>query len=220
MAVLACKIKTDPDQPVAIEIVLPDSGRVELPDTFRPRGRALNGLGDSVPADLLWSSLDTATIAVLDSTTGVSLSKAVGIGRLEARTANLFSNPQSVSVLAHLDSVRADSATRDTVKLKPDSTEHLDSLSIPLKVQAFATGGTAERRRVVYVVATTFPTTGPVVTLVPNDTVLTSAGIAAVRLRVLPGARADSVVVTATMKRLDGTEIAGSPVRFVVEYGP
>ena len=216
---LACKIKTDPDQPVAIEIVLPDSGRVELPDTFRPRGRALNGLGDSVQADLFWSSLDTATIAVLDSTTGVSLSKAVGIGRLQARTGNLFSNPQSVTVLARLDSVRADSATRDTVKLTPGSTEHLDSLSIPRQVLAFATGGTAERRRVVYV-ATTFPTSGPVVTLVPNDTVLTSAGIAAVRLRVLPGARADSVVVTATMKRLDGTEIVGSPVRFVVEYGP
>jgi len=123
-----------------------------------------------------------------------------------------------VTVLARLDSVRADSATRDIVKLTPDSTEHLDSVSIPLRVHAFATGGTAERRRVVYV-ATTFPTTGPVVTLVPNDTVLTSAGIAAVRLRVLR-ARADSVVVTATMKRLDGAEIVGSPVRFVVEYGP
>src|SRR5260221_2177390 len=38
----------------------PDSGRVEVTDTFRPRGRALNGLGDSVQADLFWSSLDTA----------------------------------------------------------------------------------------------------------------------------------------------------------------
>jgi len=89
---------------VAIEIVLPDSGRVEVTDTFRPSARALNGLGDSVQAQLFWSSLDT-TLQVLDSTTGVSLAKRVGTGRLQARTGKLFSNTQTVQLLARLDSI-------------------------------------------------------------------------------------------------------------------
>ena len=67
--VLACKINTDVNQPVAIEIRLPDSGRVELTDTFRPTARALNGIGDSVQAAFVWASLDTAILAVLDSAT-------------------------------------------------------------------------------------------------------------------------------------------------------
>src|SRR6266550_1813647 len=98
-AVFACKINTDLDQPVAIDIVLPDSGRVEVTDPFRPRARALNGIGDSVQAELSWASLDTAVLAVLDSTTGVSISKTIGSARLQARTGNLFSNPQTVTVL-------------------------------------------------------------------------------------------------------------------------
>jgi len=207
---------------VAIEIVLPDSGRVEVTDTFRPRGRALNGLGDSVHAQLYWSSLDTAVMVVLDSTTGVSISKTVNPARLQARAGTLFSNPQTVNVLAKPDSVRATGVTRDTIKLTPDSTELLDSLSAPLQVEVFALGGVAQNRPVLYAV-TTFPATGPVVTLLPNDTVLTTAGtstaFATVRLRLRPGSRPDSVVVTATMKHLNGTAIPGSPT-FVVEFGP
>ena len=68
---------------MAIEIVLPDSGRVEVTDTFRPGGRALNGLGDSVQAPLHWSSLDTALV-VLDSATGISIATVVGTARLQA----------------------------------------------------------------------------------------------------------------------------------------
>ena len=153
MAALACKIKTDPDQAVAIEIALPDSGRVEVTDTFRPSGRALNGLGDSVQAELYWFSLDTAKMVVLDSATGVTLPKVVGTGTLQARTGNLFSNPQTVQVLARLDSIRALGATRDTVTAP-------DSLSDSLRVQAYAFGGIPSGRRVVYAV-TTYPASGP-----------------------------------------------------------
>ena len=221
-AVFACKLNTDADQPVAVEIVLPDSGRVELTDTFRPSGRALNGFGDSVAAPLFWSSLDTAIIAVLDSTTGVTLPESVGVGRLQVRTGRLFSNPQSVNVLARPDSILATGATRDTVKLTPDSTEVLDSISAPLQVEVFAFGGVAVGRPVMFA-ATTFPASGPVVTLVPRDTVLTTRGVstalATVRLRLRPGPRPDSVVVTATMQRLHGTIVPGNPT-FVVEFGP
>lgn len=96
-AAAACKLGTDLDAIVAIEVTLPDSGRVAVGDTLFPRGRALNGRGDSVPAQLRWSALDTAIIAV-DSTTGATVGRAVGTGRLQARVETLRSNPQTVTV--------------------------------------------------------------------------------------------------------------------------
>jgi hypothetical protein len=96
-AVLACgKVATNVDQVIAIDVVLPDSIRVA--DTLLPSARALNGRGDSVAAEIFWSSLDTAIIAVLDSATGETLGRAVGTGRVQARTGALRSNPQSVIV--------------------------------------------------------------------------------------------------------------------------
>lgn len=198
---------------MAVEVILPDSGRVEITDTYLPRGRALNAVGDSVAADIYWSSLDSGVIAVLDSTTGVSLAKAVGPGRLQARVGALPSDPQTVSVLTRLDTLFANTPTRSTASLA-------DSLSDTLGVQALATPVAPASRRVVYV-ATTFPASGPVVTFVPNDSVLTSStGVASTRLRLLVGAIPDSVVVTATMRRPNGTAVPGSPVTFVVEFGP
>src|SRR5437660_487825 len=81
----------------------------------RPLGRALNSQGDSVAAQIFWATLDTATIVVLDSTTGVTVGKVVGSGRLQGRVGLLRSNPQTVVVAARLDSVRAAGAIRDTV---------------------------------------------------------------------------------------------------------
>jgi hypothetical protein len=220
-AVFACKINTELEQPVAIEVTLPDSGRVEMSDTFRPSGRGLNGVGDSVQAQLSWSSLDTATLAVLDSATGVSISKALGTARLEARIGTLFSNPQTVTVLARLDSLRAAGATRDTVVLTPvPPVTAADSLSDSLRVQAYALGGAIPaNRRVVYVM-TIFPDSGSVLTLVPKDTVFTNAaGVASTRLRLRTGPVPDSVVVTATMRHVNGT-VVPDRVTFVVEFRP
>ena len=214
-AVFACKINTDLDQPVAIDIVLPDSGRVEVTDTFRPRARALNGIGDSVQAELSWASLDTAVLAVLDSTTGVSISKTIGSARLEARTGNLFSNPQTVTVLARLDSIRVLGAARNTVFAA-------DSLSDSLQVQAFALGGAIPANRRVVFTKTTFPASDSMVTLVPKDTVFTnpSTGVAVVQVRLGTGPVPDSVVVTATMQHVNRTPVQGSPLTFVVEFRP
>ena len=204
---------------MAIEIVLPDSGRVEVTDTFRPLGRALNGLGDSIQAPLHWSSLDTSLV-VLDSATGVSIATMVGTARLQARSGNLFSNPQTVRILERLDSVRAAGATRDTVFVTPVPPDTADSLSDSLSVQAYAFGGIPGGRRVVYAF-TIFPDSGSVVTLLPNDAVLTSSatGIAAARLRLRPGPVPDSVVVTATMRHVNGTLVPDT-VTFVVEFRP
>jgi hypothetical protein len=94
---VACsKLGTDLDDVVAIEIVIPDS--MFVGDILTPQARALNGRGDSVAAEIFWSSLDTAVVAVLDSTTGETLGKKAGTGRLQARTGALRSNPQSILV--------------------------------------------------------------------------------------------------------------------------
>ena len=196
-------------------MILPDSARVEVTDTFRPRARALNGVGDSVAAEVFWSNLDS-TLVVLDSTTGASLAVRLGTGRLQARVGSLRSNPLRVSILAKLDSLLRAGPGRDTVTLP-------DSLSDSLTVRAFATlrqdsTGDPAGRRVVYA-ATTYPDSGSTVTFVPNDTVLTnSAGVAVVQVRFVSGTKPDSVVVTATMRRVNGTEVLYSPVTFVVEF--
>ena len=195
---------------MAIDVILPDSGRVEATDTFRPRARALNGLGDSVAAPIYWSSFDSTVLAVLDSATGVSLAQAVGTVELQARVGALRSNPQIVAVLAKLDTLLLNGPDRHTV-FAPDS------VSDSLVVRALAIGGEAVSRRVVYAAAT-YPPGGSTVTFVPKDTVFTnSTGVAAVQLRFREGTP-DSVVVTAAMRRLDGTEIPGSPVTFVMEF--
>lgn len=206
---------------MAIEIVLPDSGRVEVTDTYRPRGRPLNGLGDSVQADLFWSSLDTSLV-VLDSTTGVSIATFVGTARVQARAGRLLSNPEAVTILERLDSLRALGATRDTVFVTPVPPDTLaDSLSDSLSVQAYAFGRIPVNRRVVYTF-TIYPDSGTVVTLVPNDTVVTSGtGMAATRVRLQSGPVPDSVVVTATMRHVDGTlvgTLVPDTVTFVVEF--
>lgn len=209
---LACKINPD-DQVVAIEVTLPDSARVEVTDSFFPSARGLNGNGDSIAATIFWASLDTAIIQVLDSTTGVSLGKAVGTGRLQARVDELRSSPQPVQVLARLDSLRPNGDTTDTV-VAPDS------ISNALSVKAYATGGEATTRRIVYS-GTTFPAGSSTITFLPNDSVLTSSiGVASVQIKFVSGTLPDSVVVLATMRRLDGTQISGSPVKFVVEFQP
>ena len=92
------KLGTDFDQVVALEVTLPDSGRIDVGQTLLPQARALNGRGDSVAAEIFWNALDTAIITVLDSATGATYGKAAGTGRLQARAGALRSNPLSVIV--------------------------------------------------------------------------------------------------------------------------
>lgn len=194
-------------------MILPDSARVEVTDSYLPHARALNGSGDSVAAPVFWSSLDTAFIKVLDSTTGLSLADSVGTGRLQARVEAIRSNPQPVTILSRLDTMFAPGPEVITVTA-PDST------SDSLVVQATATGGEPINRRVVYA-ATTYPAGGSTITFVPNDSVVTNAtGVAGVQIKFVAGTLPDSVVVFATMRRPDGTPIPGSPVKFVVEFLP
>jgi hypothetical protein len=156
---------------------------------------------------------------VLDSATGVSIGIAQGTARLQVRTGNLIANPQNVSVLWRLDSMATAGPTRDTLDVTPTPTT-VDSLSDLLQIKTFAFGGPASNRRVIYSF-TTYPDSGPVVTLFPRDTMYTfSDGTAAVQVRLHNGALPDSVVVTATMVTFHHAPLPGSPVTFVVEFRP
>lgn len=215
-AAAACgQLGTDLNRVVALEVFFPDSGLLEIGDTLHPSARALNGHGDSVAAQIFWTSLDTGIVSVVDSGTGKTFAKAVGTGRLQARFGALRSNPENVFVFARLDSASAPGGTRDTVVVTS-----ADSLSDSLIVKAWADTAGAPGRRVVYTFDT-YPPSDTTVTLVPKGTVLTNAsGIAVVQVRLRRATVPDSVVVSAAVLRPNGTEIPGSPVRFVVEFRP
>ena len=213
---MACgQLGTDLNQVVALEVVLPDSGRFEVGDTLRPRARALNGRGDSVAAQVYWSSLDTAIVTVVDSGTGVTFGRAAGTGRLQARFGGLRSNPENVFVLLRLDSASAAGPNRDTITVSAP-----DSLSDSLVVKVWAGASGASGRPVVYTAAI-YPAGSTTVTFVPKASVQTDAnGIAVARLRYATAPVPDSVVVTAAVRRPNGTDVSGSPLRFVVEFRP
>jgi len=223
----------DLNRVIAIEVIAPDS--LEELVTLVPHARALDGHLDSVPATFIWSTLDTAVLTVLDSTTGRTVVNHAGnSGRLLARTGSMFSNPVVIRALAAADTVYPTPAARvaDTVHLSVDSLSDslavliadtiesasgLDSVTVPLA-----------GRPVTY--AITFPTAPGPVTLVTSDTARTlvtsdtvasgSTGIASVKLRLIAGPVPDSVLVTASARRAVGTPVPGSPVTFVVRFLP
>lgn len=213
-AAAACRALTPNfDAVIAIKVALPDSGRVEVGDTLHPHAAALDGRGDSVAADFVWTALDT-TIAV-DASTGATAGLAPGTGRLQASVGNLRSNPVIVTVIAALDSIRAEGATRDTVVVSAP-----DSLSDSLAVRVFAPSGAPLGGRKV-ALTIVFPAGGGGLTLMPGDTVRTDAtGVAVFQLRLGTTSRPDSGVVTASARYGDGSPVPGSPVTFVVEFHP
>ncbi|HEV2749933.1 MAG TPA: hypothetical protein VGV12_05345 [Gemmatimonadales bacterium] len=149
-AALGCGIFSPPDlsRVIAIEVIAPDS--LEQLDTLIPHARALDGHFDSVAATFVWSTLDTAILTVLDSTTGRTVVNHPGStpGQLLARAGQTFSNPVVIRALAAADTVYATPSSRvaDTVHLSVDSLS--DSLAI-LIAQTIdsATGGGATRSR-------------------------------------------------------------------------
>ena len=214
VAVVACKVSTNLDQVIALDITVPYGGQVEFKDTIVPGARALNGHGDSVQADFKWVSLST-NLVVLDSATGATLGDATGTGTLQAQVGPLRSNPVTVTVIPRVDSAQAIPPDRDTVIVSQP-----DSLSDTLSVQLFASPSAAVNRKVVFT-ATTYPASGPTVTFVPRDTVSSnSSGVALVQLKFLGGTVPDSVIVTASVRRPDGTPIPGPNASFVVEFRP
>ena len=226
-AAAACgKLGPDFNQVVAIEVAAPD--RVEELDTLRPQSRALDGRGDAVSAAIAWATVDTAAfLEVVDTTTGVTAAKRPGTGHLQARVGGLRSNLLTVRVLPAADTVFAPGLVRDTVILStPDSLS--DSLGVLLQ-DTTATGAVNLTGRPIVFALTIYPagagpatlvTSSTAYALVTTDTVVTSAGLAAVKVRILPGTPPDSVVVQAAATRAVGAPVRGSPVSFVVVVQP
>jgi len=223
----------DLNRVIAIEVTAPDS--LEELVTLVPHARALDGHLDSVPVTFIWSTLDTAILTVLDSTTGRTVVNHAGnTGRLLARTGSMFSNPVVIRALAAADTVYPTPATRvaDTVHLSVDSLS--DSLAVLIADIIDSTSGgdsltvPLAGRPVAYSI--TFPTAPGPVTLVTSDTAHTlvtgdtvssgSLGIASVKLRLIAGPVPDSVLVTASAHRAVGTPVPRSPVTFVVRFLP
>lgn len=204
---MGCKALTpDFDAIIAIEVVVPDSGRLEVGDTLRPRARAINGRGDSTAASFVWSALDS-TLQIVDSVSGVTLGRFIGPGRLVARTGALRSSAVTITVRPPIDSIEPTGPTRDTVVVSAP-----DSLSDSLRIQAFGPAGSTASVKIALSV-TAFPPGPAGLTLVPGDTVRTNgAGIAQFQVR-LTGTRPDSAVVTASARH-------ASPITFVVEFLP
>lgn len=208
----ACKaLSPDFGAVIAIDVSLPDSGVIIVGDTLLPHARALDGRGDSTNTTVVWSAIDT-TLKVVDSLTGATVGLAQGTGRLVARAGALRSNPATVTILAPLDSIVAVGRTLDTVVVSTP-----DSVSDTLKVQAFAGGGPATGRRIA--LSFDFPPGGTGVTLVPKDTIVTGSTGTTFFFVKLTGVRPDSAVVLASATSR-GTPVAGSPIRFVVEFLP
>lgn len=222
MAILAtCEpIGVDLGAVIALDVALPDSGIVEEGDTIVPLVRALNGSGDSIAADVVWATPDTATLLVLDSATGASLAKRPPSGRLQARVGSLRSGFLAVTIRPQADTLFAMGAVHDTVLLSATT----DSLSAPLvvRLQDLTTGATPADlvgRPVVF--RLTYPTDAGAFTLILGDSVLTgTGGLASVTVRLVNRAVPDSAVVEARATRGNGESVPGSPVTFVVEYLP
>jgi len=200
------------DEAIAIDVVVPDSGRFELGDTLRLSAVALNGRGDTVSATITWSALDS-TLQV-DSTTGAVVGTLAGSGRVEAHAGTLRSNPITLLVLPPIDSAKAINIGPDSIAL---STQ--DSLSDSLEVQIFVTPFSqvnAQGRLVVWT-DTVYSAGGTTITFAGGDTVPTNAsGIAVNQLRYGGGPVPDSIVVTATARRALGGPVP--PVRFLVLF--
>lgn len=209
---VACKaLSPDFDAIIAIDVSLPDSGKVPVGDTILPQGKALNGRGDSVAAAIVWSGLDS-TIQV-DSLTGATVGVSAGTGRILARVGNLRSSPAVVTVIGVRDSIAAAGPTIDTVHVSAP-----DSLSDSLFIRADSAGVPLVGFRIALSFA--FPPGGTGVTLVPGDTVVTDGtGIAVFQVRLI-GVQPDSAVVNASATSGTGVPAVGSPIKFVVEFVP
>ena len=100
----ACRINPDLDAVIQLTVVVADS--VEVADTLRARATAGTARGDTVPTSSVWTSFDTTTLAVADSSAGVFIGRQVGITSIQVRTKiqastdSLRSNPIPIHVTA------------------------------------------------------------------------------------------------------------------------
>ncbi len=99
LAAACSKLPSTGDGIVALELRTPASLTLKLGDSLTLRARALNQQGDSVAADILWQTADTAAITV-DPVRGVVRARlGTGVGRVQASVGTLRSDLIRITLL-------------------------------------------------------------------------------------------------------------------------
>lgn len=233
LACLACsEVAGDFDRVIAIQLPLPLVASVEEGDTTTLQAQALSASGEIVlDAQIVWAIIDVDSGQVgftIDTASGLIHGTHPGSGRVQARLENLRSDPLLVTVTPAPDSISAVSATRLLIAAMAE-------LSPPLTVRIFdltsqdTTVGLASKQVSFSIVV---PTNATGIFLTVTDTIpqadrseLTvisgATGDASAFLRRVSGEiQPDSAVVEASASTATGQLVAGSPVRFVVEFEP
>jgi hypothetical protein len=139
LALAGCSdLSSNDDTVIALQVTSPPGATVEVGDTVTYTVVAFNRNGDVVQATIVWSTPDTATIAV-DSTAGIVLGKLPGQGRVQASTDGLVSSLNILTVFASPDTlilVLPDTVVVDTLleTNTPPLVARLESFNPPAPV--------------------------------------------------------------------------------------
>lgn len=212
--------------PVAIEFAAPTSPSVEEGDTLLLTVRVLDRAGDVVTdAPVVLAVLDTAYLLVDSANLGV-IGRAPTSGsttaRLVAVSGALRSDPLGIRVLAAADTLKGSPTTALTVAAA-DSQSGLLSVTMQDLTTTPGTPVALTGRSVRFTLTSpAYADLASARAVLSNDslgaTVLTASGTASVTVKRRQSPQPDSVVMTASAIRGNGTVVPGSPVRFVVRF--
>ncbi|MEZ4412201.1 MAG: hypothetical protein R2910_04360 [Gemmatimonadales bacterium] len=226
LALAACSdLSSSDDTVIALQVTSPPGAAVEVGDTVSYSVIALNRNGDVVPADIVWSTPDTATIAV-DSATGLVLGKLPGQGRVQASTDGLVSPLNILTVYA----------SPDTLILVPPDTIVVDTLlstaTPPLvaRLEAFNPPAPVAGRPIIYeLIEPVYADTASAALVFGNgqlaDTALTNSSGEPTNPVVLSRkpalAAPDSAIVEIRATRYQENQpVPGSGQRWIIRFGP
>ncbi|HJU89073.1 MAG TPA: hypothetical protein VJ672_06750 [Gemmatimonadaceae bacterium] len=244
LAVACTDIITDPDVPVAIEILpaqLPfivegDSLRDTLGVATPLDVRVLNSDNEVIPNfDVSFLVIDAATRVTIDPQSGLIRGIDTGTVRVVANAGDLQSTPVTLVVTLRPDTFTANSPLRDSMEFLVGRETRLElrtfvghdttpgsPLGAPVPVRSYVV-------RFTIVDPPGHPTNDSTVVQLVNDnnrasTVDTTdaSGEAKRVVRIAPAVRTsppDSIIVEATALRPDRTPVPGSPLRFIVKIG-
>lgn len=244
LGVACTDVVTDPDVPVAIEllpaqlpfIVAGDSLRDTLGIATPLAARVLNSDNDEIPAaSIEFVVLDTLDLVTIDAQTGLISGIDTGTVRVVATAGDLQSAPVTLVVTLRPDTLTALSPPRDSMTFLIGRESELD---LRARVGHDTTPGGAQDEgvpvrsyvvRFVIVDPPGLPTDDSTVVQLVNDNNRASSldttdatGEAKRTVRLSPAVRSappDSIIVEATALRPDRTPVPGSPLRFVVRIG-
>jgi hypothetical protein len=119
LAAAACSDIAGTDSGVVVlEIIRPDPAAVEVGETLQLHSRALDAQGEVVPdAVITWTTGDTTI--TLDGGSGLVTGAFAGPARVQAAEGTLHSQPITIAVLAHADSLAVNT---DTLVVLPTET--------------------------------------------------------------------------------------------------